>query len=245
LYYAPLPTKIFHMPSPSARVAAVPALPPWLRRTLGDARTTLIGYLRHEPRTIEQLARATRLSPTAVRSHLLILEQDGFVERLTLRRPGRGKPAFAYRLTPFASIALSSAYAPAAIHLLSALNERLVPSEVVALMRGAGRALGARHRSGAMRLRARVDDAAAALSLLGGLGSVVERSDAFVVESEHCPLSAMTSASPSACHLLEAFVGECAGIPARQRCERGTHPRCRFEVPRDRTDSDASGHIDE
>jgi predicted ArsR family transcriptional regulator len=233
------------MPHPSARSSTAFALPPWIRRALGDARTALVGALRDEPRTVEQLARTLKLSPNAIRSHLALLEQDMLVERLTLRRPGPGKPAFAYRLTTGAAIALSSAYAPAAFHLLGALNERLIPHEVVALLRSAGRAFGARHRSGAMRLRARIDDAADALTLLGGRGTVSEHADAFVVESEHCPLSALTASSASACHLLEAFVAESAGIPARQHCDRGAHPHCRFEIARERADSDASGHIDE
>lgn len=190
---------------------------------------------------MEQLARSVGLSKNAVRSHLALLEQDGLVERLTLYRATPGKPAQAYRITAAAAISLSSAYAPASLHLLAALQERVSSHETLTLIRIAGRSLAARYRSGAMRLRARLDDAAAALDVLGASAGITERGDLFTVTSEHCPLSALTTAHPAACHVLEAFVGEIAGVPARQRCERGEHLRCRFEVAREETISDASG----
>ena len=218
------------------------SIPRWLRRSLGDSRSTLLTHLRREPRTVDQLARSVGLTKNAVRSHLALLEQDGIVERLTLYRATPGKPAQAYRITPSAAVFLSSAYAPTTQHLLAAVEERLPPHELVALLRAVGRSLAAGHRSSSMRLRARIQDAAAALTEIGGDAAVAERGDVYSVTSEHCPLSALTAAHPAACHALGAFVGEIAGAPARHRCERGEHLRCRFEIAREEMISDASGH---
>lgn len=186
-----------------------------------------------------------RLTPTAIRAHLAFLEQDGMVDRDAVRRATRGKPAFAYRLTKHAMVLLSSAYAPAAAHLANAVHDRLDPFDAIAVFRAAGRSLAIRHRSGAARLRARLEDAAAAISDLGGRAELTERSDAYVVLSEHCPLSALTSEHSAACHLLEALVSEIAGAHARQRCDHGAMSRCRFEIARQETMSDASGDTGE
>ena len=167
------------------------------------------------------------------------------VDRTPVRRAVRGKPAFAYRLTKNAMVLLSSAYAPAASHLAAAMHDRLGTHDAVAVFRSAGRSLAIRHRSGAARIRARLQDAASAITELGGRAELAERVDAFVVSSDHCPLSALTSEQPAACHLLEALVGEIAGVHARQRCQHGVMSRCRFEIQRQETVSDASGDTGE
>ena len=220
-------------------------VPQWIRRSLGPARSALLAQLRVEPHTVEQLARALHLTPSAVRSHLALLEQDGMVDRTPIRRVTRGKPAFAYRLTKNAMVLLSSAYAPAASHLAAALQDRLGAYDAVAVFRAAGRSLAIRHRSGSARVRTRLEDAASAITALGGRAELAERSDAYVISSDHCPLSALTSEHPAACHLLEALVGEIAGVHARQRCAHGAMSRCRFEVQRQETVSDASGDTGE
>jgi len=235
------------MPSPVILYAeeSLSLVPQWIRRSLGPSRTALLAELRAEPRSIEHLSRALRLTPSAVRSHLALLQQDGMVERTSIRRAVRGKPAYAYRLTRNAMVLLSSAYAPAAAHLAAAVHDRLGTYDAVAVFRAAGRSLAIRHRSGSARVRARLEDAATAITELGGRAQLVERSDAFIVTSDHCPLSALTSEHPAACHLLEALVGEIAGVHARQRCEHSGMSRCRFEVPRQETVSDASGDTGE
>src|SRR5262249_20814162 len=149
--------------SPLRSQRAMSLVPQWIRRSLGPSRSAVLAHLRGEPRTVEQLAGALRLTPSAVRAHLAVLEQAGLIDRVPVRRAARGKPAFAYRLTKNAMVMLSSAYAPAASHLAVAVLERLDSHEAIAIFRAAGRSLAIRHRSGAARLRHRVDDAAEAL----------------------------------------------------------------------------------
>jgi predicted ArsR family transcriptional regulator len=205
----------------------------------------MLAELQHEPRTVEQLARMLAIAPTAVRTHLALLERDGIIERYTVHRSTPGKPAHAYRIAESAGVFLSSAYAPAALHLLEALQERLPPHEVSGMLRSAGRRLALRHRTNNARLRARVGDAAAALTELGGAAHVVEQPAAFILTSEGCPLAAMTGEHLAACGILEAFVGEIVAAPVRHRCAHGDRARCIFEIAREHAAPDASGHSGE
>ena len=210
-------------------------------RSLGESRSSLLDCLEYDPKTIDQLANALALSRTAVRFQLTGLQRDGLVERVIIRRGAPGKPAHGYRLTSMAAIALSTAYAPMAVRLLSMIRDRLLPYELPPLLRSVGRSLAARHRSGSTRLRARLHEAAAAITALGGRAVVVETDEGFSLTSARCPLSALTEHDPTACHAIEAFAGEIVGTDARHRCEHGDHPRCRFDFARDDTLSDASG----
>jgi predicted ArsR family transcriptional regulator len=217
-------------------------LPGWVQRSLGTSRAALLAELRHETATVSQLAAVVGLSRNAVRAHLSRLERDGLVERFTVHRATPGKPAFGYRVTGAASAALSTAYAPAAVHLLDGIQERVSPTELRVLLRAVGRSLAAPHRGASASFRTRVGDAALALTALGGRARVVERDDGLSVESVPCPLAALTSRHASACQALEALVGEIAGAPAVHHCEHGSHPRCRFDVRHRATASDASGY---
>jgi predicted ArsR family transcriptional regulator len=221
------------------------AIPAWLQRSLGATRTTILAQLQTEPRTVDQLARHLAIAPNAVRTHLALLERDGIVERLTVYRSSPGKPAHAYRIADSAAVFLSSAYAPTVLHLLEALQERLPSHEVSGLLRAAGRRLAQRHRTNSARLRSRVDDAAAALTELGGTTTVHEQPNAYVLSSDGCPLVAMTGDHLAACSILESFVGEIAAAPVRHRCAHGDRARCIFEIARAHAAPDASGHSGE
>ncbi len=221
------------------------SIPLWLQRSLGATRTSILAELQREPRTVEQLARTLAIAPSAVRTHLALLERDGILERLTVHRASPGKPAHAYRIAESAGVFLSSAYAPAALHLLEALQERLPPHEVAGLLRSTGRRLARSHRTTSARLRARISDAATALTELGGAAQVTEQPAAFVLMSEGCPLAAMTGDHLAACGILEAFVSEIVSAPVRHRCAHGDRARCIFEIAREHAAPDASGHSGE
>jgi predicted ArsR family transcriptional regulator len=221
------------------------SIPAWLQRSLGSTRTAILTELQREPRTVEQLARMLAIAPSAVRTHLALLERDGILERLTVHRASPGKPAHAYRIAESAGVFLSSAYAPTALHLLEALQERLPPHEVAGMLRSAGRRLALRHRTSSTRLRARIADAASALTELGGSAQIAEQPGAFVLTSEGCPLAGMTGDHLAACGILEAFVSEIVAAPVRHRCAHGDRARCIFEIARESAAPDASGHSGE
>jgi len=224
-----------------AHPPATPTIPHWLSRSLGESRASILAQLGRDPRTIEDLAAGLDLSRSAVRSHLAQLEQAALVERLRLPRETRGKPAYGYRITSDAAIALSTAYAPLAAGMLSAVSTRFARHEVALLLRTVGRALAVRHASIAPRLSQRLADAALAFDRIGGRAEVLESGGRFELRSGRCPLGALTSVDPFACETLEAFVAEIAGAGIRGACEHGAHPRCRFQVTREDRAPDASG----
>ena len=55
--------------------------------------------LRRGGRTVDELAGALRLTPNAIRPHLMRLERDGVIERAGVRA-GVSRPAVLYRLSP-------------------------------------------------------------------------------------------------------------------------------------------------
>lgn len=71
---------------------------------------------------------------------------------------------------------------------------------------------------------------------VGGPGAVdpsvrVEgRGRAMAIVGNACPLAELVRESPEVCRAMEALVAEVTGLPAREECDRGEHPRCMFVV---------------
>ena len=161
------------------------------------------------------------------------LERDGIVRQWgTVRRgSGGGKPAYVYELTPEAEGLFPKAYEPVLRRLLDVLNEQAEPKELGALLRAAGRRMAEERAipSGG-DLRGRLEAVVNVLGELGGLAELEEHDGGLVVRSYGCPLSAVVPGHPEVCRLVETLLGELAGVPVRERCDRGKSPRCRFEV---------------
>jgi predicted ArsR family transcriptional regulator len=187
---------------------------------------------------VEDLAQALGLTDNAVRAHLAALERDGLA-RIQGERRGGGKPAYLYGLTPEGEALFPKAYEPVLRELLEALDARLAPAEVEALLRAAGRGLAVgMPRAAGGDVRARLEAAVEVLNGLGGMAELVEGDDddegearrGYVIRSAGCPLAAVTPGHPEACKLAETLLTEVAGVPVRECCDRGTPPRCCFEA---------------
>src|ERR687897_3144460 len=115
--------------------------------------------------------------------------------------------------------------------LLDVLCERLGPEESEALLRSVGRRLAEEHDSRrADGVHARLEMAVEVLNELGGLAELEEQDGTLVIRGYSCPLAAVTPDHPEVCRLAEALVGEVAGVPVHERCDRSEMPRCCFEV---------------
>jgi predicted ArsR family transcriptional regulator len=62
-------------------------------------QTILVELRRRGPRTIDELVEASGLSKTATRAHVLRMERDGVVERVSGERESRGRPPATFALT--------------------------------------------------------------------------------------------------------------------------------------------------
>src|SRR5213596_985761 len=90
------------------------------RQFFASTRGRIIILLRRSSRTVDELAEALYLTPTAVRAHLAALERDGLVQQHSERRGG-GKPSLVYDLTPAAVYLFPKSYA----QLLDVLQGRM------------------------------------------------------------------------------------------------------------------------
>lgn len=203
---------------------------PLYLRFMASTRGRIISLLRRDAHTVEELAQDLDLTDNAVRAHLATLERDGLVEQRGVRRGGgSGKPAYAYDLAPAAEQLFPKPYAAVLAETLAALEERLSPAEVEALLRTSGRRLARDYPFPDGDLRARLGAAVAALNQLGALAEVDESGDCPEVRGYSCVLAALVPTHPEVCQLAESFVSEVAGVAMRERCERGANPRCRFQ----------------
>ncbi|MHB1297092.1 MAG: helix-turn-helix transcriptional regulator [Gemmatimonadaceae bacterium] len=212
-------------------------------RFLESTRGKVVLLLRHEPRTVDELARELGLTDNAIRSHLSTLERDGMVRQQGLRRgSGAGKPAVLYELPAAAAAMFSRAYGPVLIALLDELAQRLPSDRTVPVMHAVGRRLasalsdsrpspGGDSAEGARDLAARVGAAVDVLVALGGDARVDLTADHATIRGcGDCPLGAAVVSHPDLCHAIESLLSEVAGVPVKSVCDHGERPRCGFDV---------------
>ncbi|GMV08683.1 MAG TPA: helix-turn-helix domain-containing protein [Gemmatimonadaceae bacterium] len=195
-------------------------------------RGQILSHLRRGSMTVDELAGLVGTTDNSVRSHLASLERDGLVKQEGVRRgAGAGKPAVLYALHPAAELEISSAYPPVLMAVVDAIIRELPADEAERLLRVVGhdlaRSVGGR---AAGDRRERIDAAARVLVALGGDVEVVEEGTALVIRGFGCPLSLAVSEHPEVCRAVETLVSDVSGECARQCCEHGKRPRCRFRI---------------
>lgn len=213
------------------------ATAPWWQRFLRSTRGQLLTLLRRGPRTVDELAQALDLTDNAVRAHLATLERDGLVVQRGVRRgPGSGKPAHEFVLASEAERLFPKPYGLVLRHLLDSLRADAPAEELERAARDAGHRLAAELRAASTGdTAARLGVAASALNALGGLAEVAVEGDCAAIRGFSCPLAEAVTGHPEVCLLAETLVSDVAGIPVRERCDRGeggVPPRCCFEAVR-------------
>ena len=194
-----------------------------------ETRSAILTALSRGPATVDDLAGALRLTPTAIRAQLARLERDGAVAHGVVHR-GRTKPSHAYRLTRKAELRTSRLYVPLLTQLLHVLARRLPAPEFDAVMREVGRELLAGRPRPSGSLRERVDAASALLEEFGALTAVAETADGLLIRSHGCPLAATVEHHSVACSAVASLLREFTGARVESCCERDERPRCRFEL---------------
>ena len=205
----------------------------WWQRQFGKStRGRVVALLRRGERSVEELAQSLDLTDNAVRAQLALLEREGVVRSVGIRRDGTvGKPATLYGVAPAASSLFSSAYAPLLSALLAELGERMPPRQLVAVLRKAGRRVAPTLPTGASfddRARA----SAAFLTALGADADLVQTSTGYEIRGHGCVLADAVATCPATCHAVEELLSEVTGTTVRERCDRANQPSCRFIIPR-------------
>ncbi|HBB89177.1 MAG TPA: transcriptional regulator [Blastocatellia bacterium] len=198
-------------------------------RFFESTRGRIVGFLRGESLTVNELAEKLGLTDNAVRAHLLTLERDGLIKQSGVRR-GFRKPHFAYKLTHDAEALFPKAYDLLLNSLISVLKQRLDPKAIADILRDVGRSLAARQSSVKGSLENRVRGAVKALEALGGAARIEKEESKLIIRSGSCPLAAAVSEHPEVCQLAEALMTEIVGAPVQERCDRDGPPQCRFEI---------------
>ena len=200
-------------------------------RFFDSTRGRVVGLLRGKSGTVIELAEALGLTDNAVRAHLLSLERDGLIRQSGVQR-GPRKPHFAYVLTSEAENLFPKAYDVLLNQLITALKGRLSPAALEGVLREVGRSMAAQQSSDKSQggFESRVQRAVEVLKALGGSARVEREEDKLIIRSGACPLSEAVVEHPEVCELAEALVAEVVGVPARERCDRGESPKCRFEL---------------
>jgi predicted ArsR family transcriptional regulator len=198
-------------------------------RFFESTRGRIVGLLRGESLTVNELAEKLELTDNAVRAHLLTLERDGLIKQSGVRR-GFRKPHFAYKLTHDAEALFPKAYDLLLNALISVLKDRLNPKAIADILREVGRSLAAGQSSIKGSLENRARGAVKVLEALGGAARIEKEKTKLVIRSAGCPLAAAVSEHPEVCQLAEALMTEMVGAPVQERCDRDGPPQCRFEI---------------
>ena len=204
--------------------------PPGRFGSFGATAGRILELLRHGAMTIDDLASSLGLTRTAVRSQITLLMTRGSVEPVGVRK-GTSKPARLFGVTAEAEQELSRAYIPVLTELVSQLGRRMKPPEFRQLLDDVGRGLGIRHATKGV-LRERVDKANAVLRGLGGLTTVSEEPDRYVILGQGCPLSAATGEQPETCAIISGLIAEVVGQSVTTCCQRYDRKRCCFKILR-------------
>lgn len=110
----------------------------------------LLNLKRQGEMSVNDLCRALGITAMAVRRHLTVLQNDGFVESEIIRQ-NRGRPSYRYRLSKKAESLFPSGYQDLARDLLEAVREQSGPAGVMELLK-------IRNQKRLDRLMARVKD---------------------------------------------------------------------------------------
>ncbi len=189
----------------------------------------VLAQLRHGSMTVEQIAKALRITDNAVRNQLRKLQGMGLATR-TGTRPGASKPSALYGITLEGQVQFSTLYLPVLVQFLQVAEGRCAGAQLESLMSDTGKFLASRYPAPTGAMKNRVHAAARVFRSFGGVSEVRARNGALMIRSVACPLAALTSENPAACKVLAGFLAQYLAAPVTVCCDVEEEPRCCFEV---------------
>lgn len=200
-----------------------------------STRGRILGLLRREIGTVEELAARLQITDNAVRAHLTSLERDGLVERRGMR-PGLRKPHFAYAMTAEAEQFFPKAYSTLFNQLLAVLKQNITPKKLEIILCEVARSLAAGNTPAkGESVKNRAERALATLESMGGAPVLKSEDGKLRIHSvTSCPFDASVSQHPEVCRLAETFLSEVTGLTVKEHCQRGEFPKCSFEIIEDK-----------
>ncbi len=196
---------------------------------LNSAAGKVLSRLRHGAMTVEELARALRLTDNAVRNQLRKLQEANLVLRAG-KRPGTSKPATLYAITLEGQVQFSTLYLPVLTEFLTVAEGRCADKQLDAFMFETGQTLASRYPKPTGGVKQRTHAAARLLRSFGGVAEVGTLDGILIIRSRACPLAALTSENAAACKVLEGFLEKHIAARVTICCNLKEGPQCCFEV---------------
>ncbi|MSQ41749.1 MAG: ArsR family transcriptional regulator [Dehalococcoidia bacterium] len=180
-------------------------------------RQQILDYLRiHSEVTVRELSEVLGLTPTGVRQHLMILEQERLVAAGEER--GRvGRPALLYSLTPRGETSYALGYDWLANALLDEVRGTYGAAGFQQVIRGVARRMASEHSAPAAATSGaeRLELACAALREHEVVADWERDGDAFLLHERTCPYPEVARQNSACCVIDVAFMRELTGMDAR------------------------------
>lgn len=213
-----------------------PLDPTTLVGLLGDTRAQVVEALRGTALTVAELARDLGLSEVAVRRHLGLLERDGLVQAVTVRRDGPGRPSAQYSLTERARRLYPDGNADLANELLDYLEDSYGRKALLGFLRWRQARQGERYTAAldgdAGGLAERTEQLAELLTADGFPSEVNEVAAAegrtvLELRQHHCAIADVAEEHPELCAYEAALFQRLLGVQvSRRQTIAGGAPAC-------------------
>lgn len=152
-----------------------------------DPRRSILDLLKKKDHTIKELCEELRLSPTAVRQHLTILERDDLIKKRALKEK-TGRPKHLYSLTPKAEYLFPKRYENLLEGLLQETIELKGREEARRMMEAVAKKKAIRHKPDfrGKNLHQRLQQLVKLLNELGAYAEYSREKDGFVLKTYNC-----------------------------------------------------------
>ncbi len=217
--------------------------PPPRARAVGGTRRTILDLLkRFGPTDARELAERLGVSAMAVRQHLYVLRDDGFVTHEAERR-GAGRPAKLWRLKPEAAAFFPDGHAALGLELIAAMRETFGEAGLERLVEaraGTQRRDYSARLDGLAGLGERLEALARIRSEEGYMATVERTADGgLLLVENHCPICVAATACQGFCRaeldLFRAVLGGDVEVERLEHIPAGAR-RCAYAVrPREVT----------
>ncbi len=172
-----------------------------------DSRYEILKILKRERCTVDDLSSKIRISPTAVRQHLTILEGDSLVKRETLKE-GIGRPKVLYTITEKAEELFPKYYSWLVEWLVKEIMEENGEEKVDLIFEQIGTKFSQPYRERVVgkSMGERVDIVTSILNEWGAYASVEDNGGYYLLKNYNCSFYQVAQKYPQVCNIHTQFL---------------------------------------
>ena len=180
-----------------------------------NPRSAILDFLRRKDSSVDELSGQLRISASATRQHLAILERDGLIRRTSVKERV-GRPKVYYSLTEKAEAAFPKAYVHFARGLLADMLAREGEETVRALLGRLG-TLHASYYQDRVTEDGGVESVVELLNEIGAYAALKREDGRVVIQEYNCLLYEMAMAfGDMVCEFNLKFIGSLLKSPVEQ-----------------------------